>query len=138
VRGFGAAQPGLRASRGRGAVSTTRPAATSASPAQPTTGRRSPTTITARTVATAGSSSDSVVAVLAGMCASAQPNSRYPVNIGTRAMYPPAAAFDADATSGPPVTSSTGRSRSPPSPKTAPIAARAGPPRPMSRCAAQV
>ena len=45
-------------------------------PAQPAAGRRSPTIITARMVAMAGSSRDSVVAVLAGTWASAQPNRR--------------------------------------------------------------
>jgi hypothetical protein len=37
-------------------------------------------------VAMAGSSSDSVVAVLTGTRARAQPNRRYPVNMGTMAM----------------------------------------------------
>jgi len=59
---------------------------THAIPAQPAAGRRSPTTRTASTAATAGSSRDRVVAVLAGTCASPQPNSTYPANIGTTAM----------------------------------------------------
>jgi len=47
-----------------------------ASPAQPAAGSRSPTTITASSVATAGSSSDRAVAVLARTRARAQPNKR--------------------------------------------------------------
>lgn len=51
-----------------------RPARTTAAPSQPSAGSRSPTTSTARTAATTVSSKEMLVAVLALIRASPQPN----------------------------------------------------------------
>src|SRR5699024_5532516 len=87
-------------------ASTTSTRAIRHRPAHPAGPKRSPTITTARTVATAGSVRVTVVAVLAGTVVSPMPNSTYPRNIGTSAMYPATARFWADATRGAPVSSS--------------------------------
>src|SRR5699024_7197635 len=103
-------------------------------PAHPAGPRRSPTITTARTVAPAGSVRVTVVAVLAGTVVSPMPNSTYPRNIGTSAMYPATTRFWADATRGAPVSSSTGSSSAPPAPNTEPIAAGRAIPAVRRRC----
>src|SRR5699024_4635116 len=103
-------------------------------PAHPAGPRRARTTALGGTVAAAGSVRVTVVAVLARTVVSPMPNSTYPRNIGTSAMYPATTRFWADATRGAPVSSSTGSRSAPPAPNTEPIAAGRAIPAVRRRC----